>query len=103
MGIAIFPHAGQSFGTPTSRTRLPVTYPPVTYPRPARARPNLSPQERVAAQQVPGRLARRLTSLGVYTLGVLISASIGPLIYAIGDRDNAVRWAFDALDLLGKF
>jgi hypothetical protein len=52
---------------------------------------------------MPGRLARRLTNLGVYVLGALISASVGPLIYAVGDRDSAVRWAFDVLDLLGKF
>jgi hypothetical protein len=97
MGVAIFPHSGSSFG---SRVRF--ESPAAAPPQFAGPRVNLSPRERAAAQ-VPGRLARRLTNLGVYIAGVLISASIGPLIYAVGDRENAVRWAFDALDLLNKF
>jgi len=101
MGIAIFPHPGQSFDIPAVRSLPSVTYPqPAQVPQPVRARANPSPRERIAAQQVPGRLMRRLSTLGVYVMGALISASIGPLIYAIGDRDSAMRWA---LDLFGNF
>jgi hypothetical protein len=97
MGIAIFPHPGQRFDMPAPAPR---SLHSVAYPQPAAVRANLSPRERIAAQQVPGRLMRRLTGLCVYAIGALISASVGPLIYAIGDRDSAVRWA---IDLLGKF
>jgi hypothetical protein len=103
MGIAIFPHPGQSFDIPAPAPRpLPsVAYPqPAQVPQPAWARTNPSPRERIATQHVPGRLMRRLSTLGVYLMGALISASVGPLIYAIGDRDSAVRWA---LDLFGNF
>jgi hypothetical protein len=100
MGIAIFPHGGQTFDIPAP---TPHSLPSVTYPQPNRSRATMSPRERFAAEHMPGRVMRRLTTLGVYVTGVLISASVGPLIYAIGDRESAARWAFDVLDLLGKF
>ena len=99
MGIAIFPH-GQSFDIPAPAPR---SRPSVNDPLPVRTHAMMSPRERFAAEHMPGRLTRRLATLGVYVSGILISASIGPLIYAIGDRDSAARWAFDVLDLLGKF
>src|SRR4051812_34596255 len=102
MAIAVLPPtSGDLMQRASARTAVSDSR--VRYRAPLTAVPR--PRERVVrapARTVPGRLTRRLTNLGVYALGALISAAIGPLLYAIGDRETAGRWILDVLALVAS-
>ena len=55
----------------------------------------LSPRARLRRDRPGGRTARRLVNLGVYLAGTAVSTMVGPLIYALGERDSTLRWAVD--------
>jgi hypothetical protein len=88
MAIAIFPgHGFHLFEKTHKHPAQPVL--------PAR----LSPRARLERDRPGGRTRRRLTNIGVYLVGTLLSAAVGPMIFALGDRDTALSWAAGLLGL----
>jgi hypothetical protein len=97
MAIAIFPH-----GHRLSAQR-PARHPSASFT--AHCARTITPSDRLgppprARLHAQSRLARRLANLCIYVTGIALSASVGPLIYAIGSRDGAISWAADIVDLL---